>query len=110
MTFTVEQLKDQIDEYAKREHSGYRWGSHLDLFFDGIGYGDVKLNAGKIEYVDTIGGEDQGSRYRVIFKIGDRHFCAEGTYNSWDGTDFEYYELTEVEPYQETITEYREVQ
>lgn len=59
-------------------------------------------------YVDgQPGSEGGGESVWVIFRVGDQLFQKSGYYSSYDGVDWDGYEIEEVEPYEKTVTFYR---
>lgn len=67
----------------------------------------------QIEVKEQKGGEDQGSEYYVILQVTKDGktmlVMVSGYYSSYDGTDWSYADVSEVEAYQKTVTDYREV-
>src|SRR4051812_5257093 len=55
--------------------------------------------------------ERMNSEIELVFQIGEQYFAAEGTYDSWEGTDYSETLgcLREVKPEQKTITVYTKV-
>ena len=105
MTFTIEQLETAAEEI----NSGTAYG---DVWSD-VKYGDAdqlrdKLGAKSLTQVDGYGGEGEGDDLWVVFDVDGQLFRKSGYWVShdgcyWDGA------LEEVEPYEVTVTRYREV-
>lgn len=80
------------------------------------GYGrEVEIpGVGTVSYVDSFGGEDQGTSYWVVVEVKflsdvPRYFRKDGHYSSYSYEDdyFEYgSEMTEVTPKEKVITEW----
>jgi hypothetical protein len=86
-------------------------------YFDGTGLvysqGDIlKFGRYIIEIVDQVGGEGEGDHWHSVFKVSehykpDRYFYIPGYYASYNGTDIEWDDIYEVEPYEKTVTDWR---
>jgi hypothetical protein len=87
-TFFLEEDNGGIDDYAY----GY--------------FNKEALALGKIEDVDSYGGEGQGERWWVTrhFVDHDVYIKTRGFYSSYNGTDFDYGIGEVVKPVQKTIT------
>jgi len=107
VTYTTEQVQEAVSAFdAKGWGEFYQemlWSSekhpiHLDLLDEDA------------FFVDRVGGsEGDGEHMEVVFRIGDQLFRKVGYYNSWDSNDWDTgYGLDEVEPYEVTVTRYRE--
>lgn len=67
---------------------------------------DVELSIGTAEYVDCY---REDGYYLAIFKIGDEHFCATTSYDSWSDWDWDYASLEKVEPVKVEVTQWKSV-
>lgn len=87
-------------------------------YFDGDDF--VRDQGNVIEYVKyTIevvdqegGGEGEGEHWHSVIKVSepfknDRYFYIPGYYSSYDGTDIEWDEIYEVEPYEKKVIDWR---
>lgn len=100
MSYTIAQIEEAVGEHnADTEYEGA---------YNELHYGeDVEVKGlGKLEYVDSFGGEGQGDDYWVVFKLGGKLYRKDGYYASYDGGELDG-ELYEVEPVQVSRTEYR---
>jgi hypothetical protein len=111
MTYTVEQVRDAIQQWAAGQGS---WADE-ETFYEEImwaskdtGFILDALGADAFHVAREGGSEGEGDHMEVVFRIGDQLFRKTGYYNSWDSNDWEpgYY-LDEVEPYEVTVTRYR---
>jgi hypothetical protein len=86
-----------------------------EYFTDGLIEEEVDFHfAGFIfEHIQQHGGEGQGDSYWVIFSVTKndktRYFKVDGWYASYSGHELEYGSFFEVEPYERTIKDWREV-
>ena len=55
------------------------------------------------------GGEGGAEDCRSVFKVGDQYFMVNYNYYSYNGFDFDYASITEVEPYEKIVIDYRPV-
>ena len=69
-------------------------------------FDEEELGLGKIEEVDSYGGEGQGERWWTTkyFVDHDVYIKTRGYYSSYNGTDFDYGIGEVVKPVQKTIT------
>lgn len=114
MTFTVGDLNDAIENdrvTVEYTHWQTKELSRKPIGWDDFNeYGKVEFEGiGTAEIVETAGGEGEGDSAHIIFKIGDRHFMKTGYYASFDGFYWDDGRLFEVEPYEKTVTAWREV-
>lgn len=79
-------------------------------FYDTLSWrnASVHLPSGIATLVEEFGGEGQGTERWVVFSVnGDTLFKVDGEYTSWDGTDWAYADLEEVEAVQVMVTQYK---
>jgi len=114
MTFTVKDLNEAVDN-DKVTASYTHWKSG-EVETEVIGWADFDEHSkvefediGTAEIVETAGGEGEGDSAHIIFKIRGRHFMKTGYYASFDGFYWDDGRLFEVEPYEKTVTAWREV-
>lgn len=100
MSVTKEELKEKIAEFdEKQEAENERRYSSYGVYEQLHDEEDVEVpSLGKLEYVDSYGGEGSGDEYWVVFKLGEQLFRVDGYYASYDGgeLDGEPYEVTKV--------------
>lgn len=95
-----QQIQQKLDELniSKEQLS--------DLDFDPLL--EVEEILGPMKVVQSKGGEGQGEEYYVIIHFVDHNVFVkvEGFYTSYDGTDFDAFDLREVFPTEKIITVY----
>jgi hypothetical protein len=105
MSWTVKELEQYLEDNCEKLFVGYGSPS------DGIRY--MKPNEAKeipgfgtLELVESDGGHEGDGEYMdVVFKVGERYFRQDGSYDSWNGGEWDG-EVEEVEPRQITVTRY----
>lgn len=60
--------------------------------------------------IEEWGGEGQGDSAGFIMKFGDRFVKVDAYYNSWEGTNYDEAEITEVKPVEKVIVVYESVE
>jgi hypothetical protein len=109
---TPEETKTAVLEWLDSCHEG-QWSS---IRFQGEGH--VFYGIDDLEYITVIeavgGNEGEGSHTHLVLKVltKDRnlyYFKKEGSYDSWDGSDWDDTELYQVEPRQKVINVYEPV-
>jgi hypothetical protein len=82
-----------------------------EKYKNNILYGDWGIDDMDVECIKQYGGEGKGDSiwavYRAVEDGVTRYYKAEGWYASYEGASFGH--VYEVEPYQETVTKFREV-
>lgn len=74
-----------------------RYGTSFDL-----------PDLGTVKVVKTLGGDSDGAAVCVIVECQGRFFQKTGRYSSWSGCEF-VGPIVEVEPYEETVINYRPI-
>lgn len=96
----IENLKREITNNGK------------DPEYDGV-FDISSLKDFKVEEVAQKGGEDEGSEYYRVYKLSKdsdlMYVKISGYYNSYEGVDWSYGDVIEVEPYEKTVTDWRKV-
>jgi hypothetical protein len=64
---------------------------------------------GDVHFVAATGGEGQGDECSVVLRISDRYYVAEGSYSSYNATEWYRDYFYEAKPVTETVTVYRKV-
>lgn len=65
---------------------------------------------GQAEFVDAqFGSEGSGSEVWIVFNVKDELFKMTGFYSSWDGTDWNGYNIFRVEPEEVVMVIYRPI-
>lgn len=109
---TPEETKTAILEWVESAHDGM-WSS---IRYQGEGH--VFYGIGGLEYItiiETVGGNEGDGEYQhVVLKVVTKdedlyYFKKEGFYSSWDGSDWDEGELTQVELRQKVINVYEPV-
>jgi hypothetical protein len=104
--FTAKQLEEKIEEYIEEDSNN--WG---DGWYS-LEWGEAPTlpdQFGKVEFVESFGGEGMGDVTWIVFKVGDRYFQKTGSYDSWNGTDWEYGTLKEVEQVEVTVKQWHDL-
>lgn len=96
---------------------------HVDVHFDGS-WSDLEQGTEitdidgvrQLVVVEQVGGEDEGSHYHIVMRVvaadpaaSVYFFMMEGFYSSYDGIDWDEFELKLVTPVEKTITVYEVV-
>ena len=97
--FTIRELSDAISE---------AFDGNFREFYNNISWNStgIDLSVGTAYRVQDFGGEGLGNELWVVFKIGDRHFRKQGSYDSWEGGEWDGL-LQEVEPFEKTVIDYK---
>lgn len=110
---TIDQVRQEILDLYNGERTARfvteQFSRAWKDFYDTISWrsAEIILPSGTAKIVEEFGGEGEGERRWVVFSVNDSLFRVEGSYTSWDGTDWSYSDLEEVEAVQVTVTEYR---
>lgn len=105
--YTLEEIKAATGEYGFAEEGSEYYDEEVPEW----GYFPTLSLRGEtipVEWVAEAGGMDKGSYAMHVFKVGDQLFRKEGFYQSHYGYDWDG-DLTEVEAYEKTVTDYREI-
>jgi len=95
------QPKKEPDTYERIDNGSMRHISSLIEYSGGVGpHGRTYDN------VDVVGGENCGPIFSIIFKVDDELFELTGSYDSQEGIDWGWPELSKVKPVEKTITVY----
>lgn len=126
MSYTARDVESLIENYDVDGDDGFFWVSTYDgrrehLIeeddWSELGWhgGRVRINGVDYEWENVAdkGGEGQGEYRAIVFSITDssgdtRLFRKEGYYQSYDGSTWDG-DFSEVEAYEKTVTDYREV-
>lgn len=117
MALTAQQVKDEIldwfndneEDYNEEEFDYDVWTEFLETLNSKATiekyptWGTPVLASGPAFKVD----EDSGEDGYVVFSIGDQLFSVDGSFNSWDGGEWEPENLHEVEAYEVSVTRYK---
>lgn len=114
---TVQEVEQQLIDWYNAEYADSKWhvtparsfGHALDNgLAESLEYAEVHIPAGVTKPEATFGGEGQGDKVWVVFSLnGTQYFRIDGSYTSWDGSDWNYSSLYEVEPHPVTVIQYR---
>jgi hypothetical protein len=107
MSFAIEELTSAISNWE--EENGLRNNLFMELWYEDAPEELPTLDGiGKVEFVDSWGGEGDGAEIFVVIKVGDRYFQRTGYYSSWGESRMDG-KLEEVKPVQVMRTEYESV-
>lgn len=128
MSYTAKDLESILEEYHAEEPYEYKRGDgtivsgfHTHESWDGLAEqldGDESValvGIGILRLIENIGGEGQGDYAALVFEVTDaqtgvkRLFRKEGFYTSYDSETFWEGAFAEVEAYEKTVTDYREI-
>lgn len=102
-TLTVESVKKLVSNLDdEKETLSYSWGKKKEYSFGGWNFSLEERHGGR---------EGAGEEHWVVFyaKKGEekRYFMVPGWYQSYNGSELEWSDLYEVEPYQKTVTDWK---
>ena len=103
MSFSVEELKQAIQEKYNEQENVYYGDAFMAAWYEEWGELDTKF--GKVTVVDGSGGEGDGAPISVVFQVGERFFEMDGYYSSWGDSQMDG-SLFEVVQKQVTVTQY----
>lgn len=116
---TAEEISQQIIDHVVsslgdntfygKDHYANSFGNCFGEFVDGLSWrnAEITLPAGVATLAQDVGGEDEGSHRHAVIEVNGQYFRADGSYTSWDGDDWDYATLYEVEPVNVTVIEYK---
>lgn len=105
MKYSVEEITELIENNEVTSEI-IDWKDPFDILYEEEA--DVEIGGLTLKFEDCGGGEGDGARKWVVFKIGEQYFEMNGYYSSWDDGEWDT-DLVEVKPVQVMRTEYKEV-
>jgi hypothetical protein len=97
----------EINQLVKGYIDKLGTGIAEDIFFFG-GVEDIPddLKLMGFKHIEYFGGEGMGNYAYSIFKIDEKYYRLNASYQSWDGYDWDWDSIEQVKPVQVTKTEY----
>lgn len=107
-----EKITQEIIDWYTTEFPTYKGtgiGRPLGEFKETLEWrnGEITLPSGVAKAVESFGGEGLGDRTWFVFDVNGALYRAEGSYTSWDGDDWSYSNIDEVEAVQVMVTKYQ---